>query len=484
MQKRLTQLFTLIITLTFALSLRATYAFGHSNSIWPEIADHFDLPSASYHSNVRRQIYWLTHNPANFEQLTENAKPYIYYVYQQTRKKHLPAELALLPMLESNYKPFTYSQVGAVGLWQLMPGTATGEGITMNWWYDGRRDVVASTEVALNYLSYLHKMLNNNWLLAIAAYDAGAGTILNAIHYNREHGRSTDFWSLPLPKETRQYVPRLIAIADILRHPSYYHIHLPFVANTPYLGTATIDKQMDLSAIAKAASVSLSEVQILNPGFRRLATPPNQKTTLVLPISHIHTFLSKIKAQVKSATAKWIHYKVQPGDTLSTIAKKFKTTINAIKQANNLHNHIIRVFHAILIPEATKQAIKAIIHSKISKSIMNEDHLPGPQQVIYSVTSHDSFSRIAHKYHVKIAQIRYWNNLTQHHVLKKGEKLILWTGQHHAYKPGFHTYAVVPDDTLSVIAEKNHTTVSRLKKLNHLRSDILNIGQRLTIPNS
>ncbi len=483
MQKRRLKILIFLTGICGLLFFSLTMAFGRTSTIWPSIADHFDLPSDTNHASVRREIYWLVHNPQNFEALTENARPYIYYIYTQTQKKHLPAELALLPMLESNYKPFTYSPVGAVGLWQLMPGTAEGEGIQINWWYDGRRDTIASTDVALNYLTYLHKFFNGNWLLAIASYDAGAGTVLNAIHYNEARHLPTDFWSLPLPKETRRYVPKLIAIADILRHPSHYNVELPSVPNAPIVNTVAIHKQMNLSVVAKDAGISLSEVEMLNPGFRRFATPPHKTTILVLPINHIEAFLKKIKIYTADKATQWIHYTVQPGDTLITIAKKFKTSTTALKLANNLKNHVIRVFHPLLIPKASKKVTKAI-NGKISKRVISEDHLPGPKRFTYTATANDSLWKIAKKYHLKIAELRYWNNLSPRTMIHKGEKLIIWKGHHHAYNPGYHAYTVEPDDNLSMIAYKNHTSTTRLKTLNHLHSDILNIGQVLTVPNS
>lgn len=378
MRKKLSTLLfltLLIISLTGILPLNprmlplgAAIALSHSSSIWPTIADHFSLPSNTHHPNVRRQIDSFARVPSNFDEFTHNARPYLYYVYIETQKRHLPAELALLPMLESDYKPLTHSRAGAVGLWQLMPDTARGAGIKMNSWYDGRRDTIAATKVALNYLSYLHNLFNGNWLLAIAAYDAGSGTVLNAIHHNKSRGLPTDFWSLPLPKETKLYVPRLLAIAHVVSHPNDYHVQLPAISNDPVVDTVTIENPMNLTDIANKAGISLDEVRQLNPGFKRSTTPPHQATTLILPANHIDTFLHQSKTRSTQKTA-----------------------------------------------------------------------------------------------------------------LPKRKKLIIRKKHHHSAQPRYHTYTVQPNDDIGIIAHRHHLSVSALKKLNHLASNRIIIGQRLSV---
>lgn len=458
------------------------FSFSPSNSLWSAIADRHQLSAESSHYYVKRELKWYSHNPRYVERLSKNAYPYLYYVYKQTKKNHLPAELALLPMLESNYRPFTYSHVGAVGLWQLMPGTAAGQGIHMNWWYDGRRDTIDATKVALSYLSYLHQFFHGDWLLAIAAYDAGEGTVLNAIRYNQKRNLPTDFWELKLPKETRIYVPRLLALANIIEHPSSYHVHLNPIPNAPIVDTVTIHNQMNLSSIAKAANMTLKQVHELNPGFRRFATPPKQSARLILPISNIPHFLKQAKTYAKAST-EWVHYTVQPGDTLGKIANHFKTSVAAIKQANGMHNNVIRVYHPILIPKASKTISGQPIKNAIAKQLINEDHIPGPKHLTYTVKPGDSLWTIAKKFGVKIVQLRYWNKLAKNAVLKNNQQLVIWKSNHHLYLPGFHHYTVKSGDTLSVIAEKNHTSVQSIKSANHLKSDALHISQQLIIPN-
>lgn len=266
-----------------------------SPSLWPVLASHFQLSQYDDHIAVQKQVYWFTHHSDFMTKLTKSAQPYIYYIFKQTQQKHMPAEIALIPMVESEFNPMNYSTAGAEGLWQLMPQTAYGYGIKMNHWYDGRKDVIRGTQISLYYLSYLYKTFKDNWLLAIAAYDAGEGTVLRAIQYNKAHHRPTDFWDLPLPTETRLYVPRLLAIADVLAHASSYHVPLEAVSNKPFFGEVSLAHQMTLTSIAKKAHVPVESVRALNPAFKHFITPPNTKVTLLLPLNSVPTFTANEK---------------------------------------------------------------------------------------------------------------------------------------------------------------------------------------------
>lgn len=187
----------------------------HNSDLWSVLQHQFTLNHYENNPAVKAQIEWFLKRKKYIYKLAENAQPYLYYILTQVDKRKLPAEMVLLPMIESAYDPFAFSSAGASGLWQMMPGTASGFGLKQNWWYDGRRDIVASTNAALDYLSYLQSFFNGNWLLAIAAYDSGEGTVLSATRKNIAKGEPTDFWSLNLPRETQAYIPKLLALAEI-----------------------------------------------------------------------------------------------------------------------------------------------------------------------------------------------------------------------------------------------------------------------------
>ena len=265
------------------LSASCAFNCNTSNNLLNVIPRNFTIPVDTDKTDIRNQIDTDLSHPKYLHKLTENARPYLYYIFQETQKKHLPAELALLPMVLSEYTPSYTSKNGAVGLWQLMPKTARNYGIQMNKWYDGRQSTIVSTKAALNYLTYLYDQFDHNWLLALAAYNAGPGVVMAAINHNKEHGRPTDFWALHLPKQTKQYIPKLLALAEIIRHPNEYGVQLSPVPNKPVTSTITIQKQTPLKTIAAMAHTSVSTLKKLNPQIQGQTTPPNQIITLVLP---------------------------------------------------------------------------------------------------------------------------------------------------------------------------------------------------------
>ena len=292
------------IVLAFASiqTTRTLLAPNNSNSqqnLWPVISHQFTIPGNAKKTAVRQQVSQDLRNPAYIHTLTKNARPYLYQIVQEAKKLHVPVELALLPMVESAYLPSGTSQVGAAGLWQLMPSVADQYGVKMNAWYDGRRNITTSTKTALTFLARLYKEFNHNWLLALAAYNAGPGTVMNAIRYNEQHGKPTDFWALPLPQQTKAYVPKLLALAAIIQHPHSYDVHLAPVPNKPVTTTVKIDKQMPIIVIAKMAHVTVNTVKKLNPGLTKTTTPPHEMIGLMLPVNHKTIFVDHLKKAQK-----------------------------------------------------------------------------------------------------------------------------------------------------------------------------------------
>ncbi len=337
--------------------------FTNGHNLWPAISRELTLEE-QYNENsyVKKQILWFRKQQDYLIELTRNSKPYIYYVLEQTRKRGMPAIIALLPMIESNYSPFQNSRRGAVGLWQFMPGTASGFGLVINWWYDGRRDVVASTNAALNYLQYLHDYFHS-WLLAIAAYDAGEGTVISAIHYNKRHHRATDFWALPLPYETKVYVPKLLALANIIKNHNQYGLHLVPVENRPFFTTVTLQKQVNLSHLAKMADASPKTMKHLNPGFRRETTAPNRTYHILVPVAKADTLaahLADLHARPTHTTnySQGEYHRVRSGDSLSLLASRYHTSIREIRNLNKLKSNIIVIGENLLVPEAHAETFR------------------------------------------------------------------------------------------------------------------------------
>ncbi|MFB1016310.1 MAG: transglycosylase SLT domain-containing protein, partial [Alteromonadaceae bacterium] len=242
----------------------------------------------------------------------------------------------------------------ASGMWQFVPNTGKRFGMKQNWWYDGRRDVVASTEGAIAYLKYLNRYFDGDWLLALAAYNSGEGRVRRAMKSNARKNKPTDFWSLDLPKETRAYVPKLLALADIIKRPEDFNIKLYEIENKAVIGQVDIGSQLDLAKAAKLAELSLPELQRLNPGFNRWSTDPDGPHRLLIPNRKKAAFIKGLSKLSTDDRLAWQRYKIKPGDSLGKIAQKFNTSVALIKQVNNVNGSQIRTGKYLLIPVAAK----------------------------------------------------------------------------------------------------------------------------------
>ncbi len=456
-------------------------SFFSDNTIWSDIRSGMQLSSARYQDEVRKRIYWYQKHKHYLIESMRNSAPYIQYIYAQTKKYHMPAEAALIPLVESDYNPYSYSKVGAVGLWQMMPGTASGMGLKINWWYDGRRNIIASTNAALHYLRYLNKFFKNNWLLAMAAYDCGEGRVQRALRYNIRHHRSFDFWNLPLPGETQSYIPKLLAIKEIVSHPSRYGFKLPPISSDEYVTKVNVGSQIDLSEAAKLADVDLQIMRDLNPGFRRWATDPDGPYTLLIPLSKSDIFKKRLSLLPKSKRVTWRHYTVHSGDTLIGIAHKFKTFANIVKRVNGLKNNTLHVGQNLLIPVAYHGSVNSKVVQQ--KAAIAESKIPGPKRKFYTTEPGDTLWSISAKFNVTVRQIRFWNNLGYHQPLRPGNELILWLPKsHHKFKSDTITYVVKPGDTLGGIAQRFNSSLKNIHKANAIKHDIIHVGQKIVVP--
>lgn len=264
-----------------------------SNSVWDAIRGEFQLDNRAQSPQVKAEIRKLLADQGQLYDILKAAGPYIYFIHQQTESRGLPSELALIPVIESEYNPNDKSNKGASGLWQLMSQTAHELGVNVKSGYDGRKNVIASTKAALAYFKDLGVYFNGNWYLAIAAYNCGQGKVQNAI---KKTGTNS-FWSLPLPKETKYYVPKLLAVAEIVKNPDKYGVQLPPIADTPYFTEVKVDKPVKLDSIAKSSGVSIDTLNKLNPDLARGQQPANTTTSLLVPVDKARV----VKAEVASS---------------------------------------------------------------------------------------------------------------------------------------------------------------------------------------
>lgn len=254
--------------------------FFSSDSVWHNISDSLTLDHKENTAAVKKEIRKILAEKDKLNSILKDAGPYIYYIYAETEARKLPAEIALIPIIESEFNPNDHSTKGAAGLWQLMPQTAHELGIAIKAGYDGRRNVIASTKAALAYFKDLGILFKNNWYLAIAAYDCGQGKVASAIR----HAGSRNFWDLHLPKETTLYVPKLLAIAAILKNPEKYGVHLPKLTNQPYFSQLKTNTPFNLAQIAKKSGVSVEILNRLNPDYKNGKSPKKGPYTLLVPI--------------------------------------------------------------------------------------------------------------------------------------------------------------------------------------------------------
>ncbi len=304
------------------------------DSIWNNMSQSLNLNHHTQSAQVQREIKRLIADQGRLYHILTAATPYIYYIYQQTQEHGLPAELALIPVIESEFNPNDHSNKGALGLWQLMPETARELGVQTRSGYDGRRNVVDSTEAALAYFKDLGNSFNDNWYLAIAAYNCGQGKVLSAERRTGNH----DFWNLPLPKETEYYVPRLLAVAEIVKNPEKYGVQLPPVNNKPYFSEVKVNKEVSLTSVAKKTGINIDTLHKLNPDVKHDNVVAKKGTySILVPVSKTPVVKAQLAAQAVVAPAKKVTVE-------KTVAKKKApvTKTHAKKKAPVTKTHTVK----------------------------------------------------------------------------------------------------------------------------------------------
>lgn len=295
--------------------------------------------------------YYLR-QPRYLELIAPRAERYLYYLVTEVERRQLPIELALLPLVESSLNPFARSHQGAAGLWQFMPATADYLGMRRDWWYDARLDVRDSTRHALDYLETLNKDFDGDWLLTLAAYNAGKARVQRAIERNRAQGKGTDYWSLQLPRETRHYVPRLLALGALIAAHEALELTLPPVPNYPVFTSVATGGQIEMRRVADLAKIELLELRRYNPGQRRWATAPDGADELLVPLKTAARVRGALAELPASERITWQRYRIRRGDSLIAIAKRFDTSVGLLRVVNNLRGHLIRAGDTLMIPNS------------------------------------------------------------------------------------------------------------------------------------
>ncbi|MFK5984778.1 MAG: LysM peptidoglycan-binding domain-containing protein [Pseudomonadota bacterium] len=467
------------------------------DNLWNKIPHLYKIPEQPQVTKIKRRInvekQWYLNHTDYLYRVSERAQPYLYLIIKQIEQRELPAELALLPIVESAYQPHAYSRGRAAGLWQFIPGTGKYFGLKQNWWYDGRRDIYAATNAALDYLEKLNKQFDNDWLLALAAYNSGAGTVNKAIKRNKRLGKGTTYWDLKLPRETQAYVPKLLAIAQVIKELKTNKIKLLAIKNQAYLDLVDCENHIDLAVAAELAGITIEELYKYNPGFNQWATDPDGPHHLLLPIDAINTFKKNLDITDKNNLVRWSSYKIQQGDSLSRIAKKYSISIAALKKANRLKNSRIRAGKYLVIPMASKGFVyyNPQVTKRRDKIIAR---INAKKRIKYRVKHGDSLWTISRKYNISYKKLANINGISPLATLSIGQKLTIWLEPSYkkpTQKKNYRTiakknriirYKVRKGDSLYTIAKRYKLTVKKLKKWNkNARNKYLKPGQRLVI---
>ncbi|CAH9054290.1 Membrane-bound lytic murein transglycosylase D [Pseudoalteromonas sp. CIP111854] len=368
---------------------------------------------------LKKRLNWYLSQPNYLVSVSKRASPYLYHIVEEIERRNLPMELVLLPFVESDFRPEAVSSEHAVGAWQLVNATAYHFGITTDRWYDGRKDVLASTHAALEYLSYLHKRFNGNWLHALAAYNSGEGRVKKAIARNKRRGKSTNFWHLSLPKETAEYVPKLMALSYLLQteHPNFKRPKLPNYALTSPLD---IGQQFDFSILASISGVRKAALHKLNPGYLLHESSPNGPHKILLPFSEQSLIKSDFFQRYFSQT-----YTVRSNDTLYRLAQRFNTSISNIKLLNNKQSDMIRIGEVLKVKQTQKFG-NLLVDYKISPYVAKvQQPKPLTMEFHHTINDGDSLWKISKHYKVSVKDLLVWNELNANKVLKPGKVLIL-----------------------------------------------------------
>lgn len=453
--------FIFILTLTF---INTQNIFATSNpSVWEVLRQEFGLNHEAHRPEVQQQINWLKSHPQYIQKLAKS-EPYIYHIISEIQKRNLPGELALLPMIESAYNPFAYSSAGASGLWQIMPLTGREYGLRQSWWYDSRRSISQSTRAALSYLIYLNKFFNGNWTLTIAAYDAGEGSVARSVKRINKNSHNAYFWSLSLPRETREYIPKLFALAEVIEHPHKYNIKLPDIEHRPYFKEVNIGGQLDLDKAAKLAGVSYQSLINLNPEYNRSTTAPGDTHKLLIPVHKVEAFKRNLADLPIQNRVTWKIYKVTNGESIQSVATKNNTSLKQIKELNKLQSTSIRNQQFLLVPKK-HEAHQNIKFAELVK-----------YKVIHIANEHDTLQSLQKKYNVSNEDLIRWNDrLKISKDLFPGQTIVIW-------KTNNKKYTIKSGDSLSQIAYDNNISVNDIIKLNpNLDKNNIKPGQTIDI---
>ena len=390
------------------------------DDLWTRIRQGFVLTDLDT-ADVKAAEAWYAARPDYVARMVERSRRYLYYIVGEVQKRGMPMEIALLPMIESAYNPMAYSRSRASGIWQFIPSTGKDFGLKQNWWMDERRDVVAATDSALDYLGKLYAEFDD-WYLALAAYNWGEGSVRRAIAANAKRGLPTDYLSLNMPAETRQYVPKLQAVKNIVNDPESFALELADIPNAPYFTVVRTKKKMDVSKAAELAEMPLDEFLSLNPQHNRPVITGADETTLLLPYDKAELFAAKLELSDQPMVT-WQAYRTRPGETLAQVAARFGLPLETLRTVNGIGTRAkwVPAGHALLVPsQAPSDATAATLQNVVFTTV------PSGRTVYHRVGKGETLASIAARYDVTPQDLQSWNGAMTHKLMA-GQKLRIVT---------------------------------------------------------
>lgn len=377
--------------------------------LWIRLRGGFSL-TALRDDRIRQQTRHWQEQTRHLATVSERAEPFLHFIVSQVEERGMPGEVALVPFVESAFDPTAHSHLEAAGLWQFMPATARHYGLHSDWWYDARRDVVASTTAALDYLGHLNGLFDGDWLLTLAAYNAGQGTVRRAMRHNRSRGLGTDYWSLDLPRETETYVPRILGLARVLATPQRHGIRLHPISNRPRLAVVDLEAAVELDLAAQLSGLDAATVRRLNPGHVRWATAPDGPHHLVIPADRAEPLRRALAGTPPARWVRWHRHQVRRGESLYVIARRYGTTVDTLMRLNGMSGHLLAVGRDLKVPRAPASAASSVGEATAGA---------------YTVRPGDSLWAIARRFNVRVHDLTRWNDLSRNAVLQPGQVLVL-----------------------------------------------------------
>ena len=435
-------------------------------NVWDRIKDASTSEQTNLDEKTLEYINAYLANPAQLDKLLEKGRYFIFFVLEELDRYRLPAELALLPYIESNYDPFSISASGAMGIWQFMPATARIYNLKDTWWYEQRHDPLVSSKAAVRYLAYLHNRFNKEITYTLAAYNGGPTRLEKQIKLNKRAGKPTNYENLKLPKQTKEYVPKFRAILELVLNADKYGINLPNFPNQKVLGSIELDGQVEILAFSEFAGLKPEFVYKLNAGYTKWASPPGDKTIFNIPVELEETLNLKKNQFIQTNQINWVTHKVSKGDSLWKIAEEFETEINVLKKVNYLTSNVLSLNQELLIPLSNDQ---------------NQTFIPYQAHII---SEGDTLWNLGIQYKISPAEIAKNNGLRMNSPLTIGKELNI--GNKNIYrtinsKKRTILYSVKQGDSLYRIADIFNIEISDIRSINELSNNEIKPGQVLKI---